>query len=68
MRTANPTEIKDLRQFKEYLNKLDETKPIVFKTIDGKELEFYGVNYGGVVIGSNENSYTIAQGLIFQLK
>ena len=58
--------LKDLKQLKELLNRLDENKPLVFKTIDNKELEFYGIYMGGTVTAEGK-SETIPQGLVFKL-
>ncbi len=58
--------LKNLKQLKDYLNLLEEDKPIEFKTLDGKKFEFYGFAHGGVI--SNETtSAEIIQSLIFKL-
>lgn len=58
--------LKNLKQLKDYLNLLEEDKPIEFKTLNGKKLEFYGFAHSGIV--SNETtSIEIIQSLIFKL-
>lgn len=55
-----------VKELKEQLEKLDENKPIEFKTIEGKSLDFYAINFGGVITDNNKNSYIVNQGIIFK--
>lgn len=55
-----------VKELKEQLEKLDENKPIEFRTTDGKNLDFYAINFGGVITDNSDNSYTVNQGIIFK--